>query len=219
MFFKILQVFFISSIVLLSPILSFGQAQDKSVEFGVELGGGHNQFFMQSESPAMHDRTKFSLMPSVRINVNIPSSTDFSIYSFVGYNEFGGKDNGEYPAGGVKFNSEVKIQALEFGLLGLFNVSNFRIGLGTKYNHHLNISDRYEYFRGTHSSWDPRQYSSFMNNWSLDGGFRVEYELLPQFTFGTEGWFGLTDIANNDAENAGMEFRQNHFRLLIGYRF
>ena len=208
----------IGILFLILPLSSFGQnASSTHLNFGIELGGGHNQLFMQADSPAMHDRTAFSVMPSARMYLQLNTSSGFAIYSFAGYNQFGGKDSGDYPAGDVKFSSQIKIQALEFGMFGLYSIADFRFGLGAKYNHHLSISDRYDYFISATADWDWRNYDAFFANSSIDAGLRGEYILNEKFSIGAEGWFGLTDLQNNSQAAQNMSFRQNHFRLLIGY--
>lgn len=191
---------------------------NSAIKIGLEVGGGYNQLFMSADSPGMHDRTAFSILPSARLNIEIPIFSIFSMYAFTGYNEFGGKDPGDYPEGGVKFSSQVKIQTLEFGLIGLFQISEFKIGFGTKYNHHLAISDRYEYFHSASADWDWRNYNTFFKDSSIDGGLRVEYLFQNRFTVGAESWIGLTDLHRDDTSAQNMNFRQNHFRLLFGYR-
>lgn len=210
---------FVGLFLLILPLSAFGQNSSNSLlNIGVELGGGYNQLFIQSNSPAMHDRTAFSFMPSARLSMHIPTYSIFSLYVFAGYNEFGGKDSGDYPAGGVRFSSQVKIQALDFGMFGLFQISEFKIGFGAKYNHHLTFSDRYVYFHSASADWDWRNYDTFFADSSIDGGLRAEYAIQDRFTIGAESWFGLTDLQNESEAAQHMSFRQNHFRLLLGYR-
>jgi len=210
----------IGILLLALPLSSFGQNSSSSLlNFGIALGGGYNQLFMQADSPGMHDRTAFSLMPSARMYLQLNTSIGFAIHTFAGYNEFGGKDSGDYPAGDVKFSSQVKIQALEFGMFGLYRFADFRFGLGTKYNHHLSISDRYDYFISASADWDWRNYDVFFANSSIDAGLRGEYILNKKISIGAESWFGLTDLHKESQAAQSMSFRQNHFRLLIGYQF
>lgn len=164
----------VSTVFLLTISLSvFGQNSTNSIfEYGIEVGAGYNQLFMQSDSPAMHNRTAFSVMPSVRMFIGLNPTSHFGLYTFAGYNEFGGRDSGDYPAGGVKFSSEVNVQALDFGLFGLFRVSDFRFGMGAKYNHHVSVSDRYDYFGSASANWDWRYYDVFFASISrVAGGY------------------------------------------------
>ena len=143
---------------------------------------------MQSDSPGMHDRTAFSVMPSARMYLQLNTSSGFAIYSFAGYYDFGGKDFGDYPAGDVKFSRQVKIQVLEFGLFGLFLVSDFRFGMGAKYNHHLSVSDRNDYFIWASADWDQRNYDAFFAKSSVDFGLKAQYTLNNRLSVGSEGW-------------------------------
>lgn len=210
---------FIGLLFLVLPLSAFGQNTSNSVlNVGIELGGGHNQLFMHYDSPGMRDRTTFSILPTARLYVRLNAPGGFSLYSFAGYNEFGGRDSRNEPlTGGVGFNSQVTIQALEIGLLALYRISDFSFGWGAKYNHHLSISDRFKYFISATADWDWRNYDALFTNSSTDIGIRGEYQFNDRFSIGAESWFGITALQNNSQSAVNMRFKQNHFRLLIGY--
>ncbi len=152
---------------------------------GIEIGGGHNQFFWEYSSRNYYDnRTAFSLMPSARVHYLLPITYNVEIYSFAGYNEFGGhsgKDEEEevsvyrYRHGITTIRDRIRIQNVETGIIGLYNISNVRIGIGAKIYYHLKISDRHRNFPpGAYSEeWDSTPHSYFFGDWSYDGGVRA----------------------------------------------
>ncbi len=195
---------------------------------GIEIGGGHNQLFWDPSSRNLYDRTAYSLMPSARMHFLLPIAYNVEIYSFAGYNEFGGHSGKEgeeeisvYTAshGTTYIRDRIRIQNLETGILGLYNISNVRIGIGAKIYYHLQISDRHRNFPPSWFSheWDSTPHSYFFGDWSYDGGFRAEYMGNAGITFGAEGWFGMSNLASETASR--FDIRQNHFRVLVGYRF
>lgn len=196
---------------------------------GIEIGGGHNQFFWDSQVEGTYDRTAFSFMPAIRIHYVIPIVSNMGIYSFLGYNEFGGRSGEEHyvQRGQVKVKDRIRIQNLETGLFGLYKISNFRFGAGVKVNRHLKISDRHGNWRGVNIILIEN--SDMIRDWSYDGGIRAEYMSNTGITFGAEGWIGLSNLAIENGEDIpsyypnhdweSMKIRQNHFRLLVGFRF
>jgi hypothetical protein len=50
----------------------------------------------------------------------------------------------------------------------------------------------------------------------LDAGIRLEYLSLTGMSLGTEGWFGISDLGKDEYS---IFVKQNHFRILVGYRF
>lgn len=70
---------------------------------GVEIGIGHNQLFWQADeidgTTNSLDRTAFSVLPSARIYYTISISANTKLYTFLGYNEFGGRSaEGPHPS-------------------------------------------------------------------------------------------------------------------------
>lgn len=194
---------------------------------GVEIGGGHNQLFWDSSSRNYYDRTAFFLMPSARMHYLLPIAFNVGIYSFAGYNEFGGHSGkGEEeeisvynPDGITSIRDRIRIQNLETGIIGLYKFSNVRIGIGAKIYYHLQISDRHRNFPfAYHDFWDLTRHTSLFGDRSYDGGVRAEYMNNTGITIGAESWFGLSNLASG-GQRERHDIRQNHFRVLVGYRF
>jgi hypothetical protein len=194
--------------------------------FSIEIGGGYNQLFWEATefdgSKIEADRKAFSLMPSVRISYETNILRKINLSSFVGYNEFGGHSELHHPYSSldpdVRYKDQIKFKNVEAGFFGKYPISNINIGIGMKVNYHIDFEQRsyYENNPQGQNGWNTSDDSFFFKNWSLDAGFRLEYPIFQNFSFGTEGWFGLTDLGK---DKYPIFVRQNHFRLLIGYRF
>lgn len=82
--------------LLLSGCVSpaIGQPDSINLEgFGIEVGAGYNQLFWEANTifgEEHNNRTAFSIMPSIRIHYQRSIGSYVTIYSFFGYNEFGG---------------------------------------------------------------------------------------------------------------------------------
>lgn len=191
---------------------------------GIEIGLGHNQLFWQAEgidgSTVTGNRTALSVMPSARIHYTASVTSDIGIYSFFGYNEFGGRSEEDtHPASTdpeVLYKDRIRFQNLEAGVFGLYRISAFSVGLGAKVNRHLKMTNRSHFQNHSQAldGWSTSEIDSFFTDWSTDGGIRIEYLAVAGITFGVESWFGLSDLSNYDSN-----IRQNHYRFLLGYRF
>lgn len=144
------------------------------------------------------------------------------MYSFLGYNEFGGHskldESDAFLDPNVRYQDEYKFRSIEAGFLGTYPISSLHIGIGAKVNYHFDIEQRYYYENhpGGQNGWQTDDDPFFFNDWSLDAGVRLEYPIYQSFILGTEGWFGITDLGKNKYP---IFVRENHFRLMIGYRF
>jgi len=214
-------LFFIPNIALaqLSTILPDG--------LGIELGIGHNQLFWQAEdideTTIRANRTALSIMPSARIHYTISVTADAGLYTFFGYNEFGGRSKESqhtaFTNADVLYKDRFRFQNLEAGIIGLYRISHVNVGLGAKANYHLNISQRHHFQNHPQGQdgWGSSDVDFFFKDWSIDGGIRIEYLVTNGISLGGEGWFGLSDLS--DVDDISMDIRQNHFRFLLGYRF
>lgn len=209
---------------------SITSAQQSSIlldGLGIEVGIGHNQLFWHAEHvdeiPIHANRTTFSIMPSVRIHYTISVTADAGLYTFFGYNEFGGRSKESqhiaFTNADVLYKDRFRFQNLEAGIFGLYRISLVNVGLGAKVNHHLNISQRshFQNHPQEQDGWDSSDVAFFFKDWSIDGGIRIEYLVTNGISLGGEGWFGLSDLS--DIDNSSINIRQNHFRILLGYRF
>jgi len=226
---------FVSTVIFISP--QFASAQLSSIVpdgLGIEIGIGHNQLFWEAAdidgSTNRTNRTALSIMPSARIFYATSITSSVGLYSFFGYNEFGGhseeNQHSSFTDAEVLYKDRFRFQNLEAGILGLYRISGFNIGLGAKVNHHLKITQRH-YFQNHpqgQDGWGTSEVEFFFKDRSFDGGIRIEYLIFNRVTLGGEGWFGISDLSEfendlSDADEVSMNIRQNHFRFLLGYRF
>jgi len=162
-------------------------------------------------------------MPSARIHYTVSVAKDAGLYTFFGYNEFGGhsveSQHSSFTNPDVLYRDRYRFQNLEAGILGLYHISGFNVGLGAKVNRHLKITQHYHFQNHPQGrdGWGSSEVDFIFKDWSIDGGIRIEYLVFKGITFGGEGWFGISDLS--DVDNDLMNIRQNHFRFLLGYRF
>lgn len=201
------------TVMIVIPSMVSAQITEKiPIGSGIEIGGGHNQLYLDSELFGTHDRTAFSLMPSARIHYLAPLVVDFGIYFLLGYNEFGGRSGEDYSDKRIQIQDRVRLRNLETGMIGLYKILNFQFGMGAKVNRHLQVSKNK--YRGTGFSL-PNEFG----DWSYDGGVRVEFMSKAGITIGAESWIGLSNLAPEGVFRHSMDIRQNHYRFLVGYRF
>lgn len=194
--------------------------------FGFEIGGGYNQLFWSATnadgSTTSFNRTAFSFMPSARIHYQFSIFKKTTLYTFTGYNEFGGHSKLEQSTviliEDVRYQDQLKFRNLEAGLIGLYNISDLRFGIGAKGNYRIGLEHRYYYENHPQrlDGWRSDDVSYYFNNLSVDVGIRLEYPIFRNILLASEGWFGITDLSK---EEHNMFVRENHFRLMVGYRF
>lgn len=194
--------------------------------FGIEIGGGYNQLFWEATeldgSKINANRTAFSLMPSARLSYDFNIFKKINLYSFIGYNEFGGYStlgpsdfilNPDY-----RYKDQITFKNIESGIFGTYPVSHFVIGVGTKVNYHFDFEQKsyHENHPQGINGWHSSDFSFFFKDWSVDAGIRLEYPIFKSVILTMEGWFGLTDLGKDQYP---IFVRENHFRILLGYRF
>ena len=118
----------------------------------------------------------------------------------------------------VRYQDQLKFRNLEAGLIGLYNISDLRFGIGAKGNYRIGLEHRYYYENHPQrlDGWRSDDVSYYFNNLSVDVGIRLEYPIFRNILLASEGWFGITDLSK---EEHNMFVRENHFRLMVGYRF
>ncbi len=94
------QYLFISFLLCMFCVLVFptySKAQKSSIKpngFSIEIGAGYNQLFWKARNingnMTSANRTALSIMPSLRISYEFDVYSKISLYSFLGFNEFGG---------------------------------------------------------------------------------------------------------------------------------
>lgn len=227
--------FLVVTVLFLLPQIASAQLSSIVPDgLGIEIGIGHNQLFWQAEeideSTIRANRTALSIMPSARIHYTTSVTSSVGLYTFFGYNEFGGhseeNQHSAFTDAEVMYKDRFRFQNLEAGIFGLYRISDFNVGLGAKVNHHLEITQRHHFQNHPQGQdgWGSSDVDFFFKDWSIDGGIRIEYLVFNGITLGGEGWFGISDLSdsNNDlsgVDEVSMNIRQNHFRFLLGYRF
>ncbi|MEX0720732.1 MAG: hypothetical protein WD059_08705 [Balneolaceae bacterium] len=220
---------FVITLLMLGSASSSIYAQEASAFFrglGIEIGGGYNQLLWEATDvdggKESYDRTAFSLMPSIRISYEFDVFSKINLHPFIGYNEFGGHSKLEsvdwFLNSDVLYKDQYRFRNLEFGIYGTYSISRINMGAGFKLNYHLEIEQKnyYENHPQDINGWRTSDNSFLFKDLSLDAGIRLEYPIIQKVKIGAEGWFGITDLGK---EEYPIFVRQNHFRLLIGYRF
>jgi len=210
---------------------NYVKAQNTSIipdGFGIEIGAGYNQLFWKARNISGNmttaNRTALSIMPSFRISYESNIYSNISLYSFLGYNEFGGYSklgkSISFTDPNVLYKDQITFKTLDLGLLGLYKYSDFNVGVGVKVNRHLKTRNRsyYENRPDGQNGWSTNDESFFFGDWSADAGLRFEYLTPFKIVLGAESWFGITNLSNKKYSN-DLHIHENHFRLLVGYRF
>lgn len=202
---------------------------------GIEAGAGYNQFYPHDVSFGSY--THFSLQPTLRLSYKLPVRKLMSAVPFVGYSRFGGRTaTGE---GGAA----LWLSSLETGMHLMREAEHVQLGVAAKANRHLGLAGRM--LLPAAGTWHPAD-ALAVTPWSLDVGLRLGAE-VSQLLVGLETWFGFTSVAVRSASTAEKAFgrsgeaadrfydaqrrvleamntmlttfHQNHFRLLLGWRF
>jgi len=188
---------------------------------GIEIGGGHNQLLwhVNAEPPFVtasdHPREELSFTPTVRLTYELSPFEDAQLLPFVGYDKFGGK-SGEDPDG---YKDEYWISAVDVGVLAAYRAGQFTFGPGLKYNRLIKETVR-SYMAPTGQTsprrWVEDDASFFFKNFSYDVGARVSLE-VSHWSVSGEAWFGITRMEKGEFDNL-LDIRENHFKILVGYR-
>ncbi|MCW8848550.1 MAG: hypothetical protein OQJ81_01125 [Melioribacteraceae bacterium] len=144
------------------------------------------------------DRTNFKFAPNVRLSYKYKYKPSFLMTPFVGYNQIGG----------YRKDDTYVFEAVEIGTFALYKISNFSLGVGTKFSFILNAEYKY-----LNSDWDR---SDWFTKQTADLGLRASYSIKP-FILSVESWFGIFNLGNGILEKANIH--QNHYRILLGYLF
>jgi hypothetical protein len=187
---------------------------------GIEVGGGHNQLkWHVNASPPFttasdHPRQEFSFTPIFRLSYQFNPFQLGQLLAFIGYDKFGGKSASD-PAG---YKDEYWISAVDIGLIGAYRIADFTFGPGLKYNRHIKKTIRSYglYGQTSQRSWAENDETIFLKDFSYDLGGRISWEIL-HWSLSGEAWFGITRLEKDQLTGA-LDIRENHFRILVGYR-
>lgn len=202
-------------VLALSTVSQSLRSQDFPYGLGVEIGWGYNQIFAKSLIPIQQphserlERNGFSAMPTVRLKYELPVADFITLTPFAGYNRFGGRN---FRANGYK--DQFWFDVIEAGLFGTYPIGSIRFGAGLKANHHFKITA--SYFGGAAGQvWDDRNMGWLFRRWSYDVGVRESFN-FSHWNVAVESWFGVSSFQTPGLDGKA-QWRQNHFRLLVGY--
>ncbi|MBU2446093.1 MAG: hypothetical protein KJ666_11080 [Bacteroidetes bacterium] len=187
---------------------------------GIEVGGGHNQlkWHINPHPPFVAEQEKtrqeFSFTPTFRLSYQVSIFDEIRAGLFLGFNRFGGRSIQE-PNG---YKDEFWIDAIDIGVFTTYTVGYIAFGGGLKHNRHLRMLTRYygSYNQTTPRSWEEHEDNIFFKNSSTNAGVRLSFILAPWSVSG-ESWFGITQLEKAEFDKL-LNIRENHFRILLGYR-
>ena len=183
---------------------------------GIEVGGGHNQLL--SNAPYLtdqmfeltSDKKNLSFTPTIRVNYKWDTTKTILFISFIGYNQFGGKEKL-----GNGYQGQFWFDALECGSVGMFSISSFAFGVGLKANYIMKVNVRWlgsiYMSPSPNDSWSEADVTDSFSRLSFDVGVRASYN-YQHFSINLESWFGFTELFN-----VVSGVRENHYRILLGY--
>ena len=187
---------------------------------GIELGGGHNELIWHSiydpQRAPDYSHNSFFLTPTVRVSYTLHVVDRTDVLPFFGYTRFGGKQSPK-PNG---YHDEFWFDALEMGLITTYSVEFFHFGLGGEANRHLKATSRW--FgdalapSNEEGEWNETEVTDWFRDWSFDLGLRMGWG-ISNVTLAAEAWFGVTQLENSNLDQF-INIRQNHYRMLLGYK-
>jgi hypothetical protein len=187
---------------------------------GLEIGGGHNQLLWRVnpdpplQEEGSYDRQKLSFTPTVRLSYQMQPFESIALVPFVGYNRVGGKSS-VWSSG---YEDRFWFDALELGGFLTWQTGVFAIGPGAKYSHYFKKTVFYfdSFLETGPRHWKEVPEEIFFKNESSDLGIRLSM-LFSHWSFSAESWFGIVRLERDDLDKY-LDLRENHFRLLVGYR-
>lgn len=182
-------------------------------EFNIEVGFGYNQIFWSGNQQSIN-RMAFPTTPTARFAIIEKHTRQVKFTFFSSFNQLGGKSKNETG----DFYDEFSLYTIDAGCIVTYGTFATRLGIGIKHNWHLeakaieyNYFDKYELVKISDAD-------GFINKRSFDVGFRLEKILLNHIVLSFETWFGITNMAHDFVQKT-IHIKQNHFRLLLGYKF
>jgi hypothetical protein len=196
-----------------------------------ELGAGYDQLFWKwpagsyngeggrYEYPGgSNNRTAFSISATIRALYNVRLKRNIYLISFLGYDRLGGKsdikDNG--------YKDEYWWNCINLGSIFSVKPKHYEIGVGLKVNYIVKVIGRYyggfDWPSDSERSWSKDNWSREFTKFSYDAGIRAGFG-RGHFYYLAEAWLGLSNlVAGSGFADAGVRARENHFRVLLGYR-
>lgn len=187
---------------------------------GAEVGAGYNQLFARASlsaptnSPSKLTRDGFSIIPTVRVKYESALFESVRLTPFVSFNRFGGFQS--QPNG---YKDEFWFDVLDAGIFASYSFGPYQLGPGIKINRHLRVSGRW--FGGANlesnegQAWREDEVTGWFRRWSSDLSLRGSYR-FSNWNVALESWFGISSFQQPSLDGL-VNWRQNHFRVLLGY--
>lgn len=217
----------LASLVATSLLPAASAQQSLLNGLGLEGGFGYSGLsYITEEEPGLVEdvsRTAPYFTPGVRLQYNRQLHNAVHVMPFFGYTAFGGRSAaGDIPDTFPDYEDRFRFRALEGGAFVLYEVAGVQLGAGLKVNRHLEVTQR-AFNRSvgpggpSEPFWITTDFDFLFDDWSVDGGLRVEYEVLPHMVVATEGWLGLSRLENELVAEV-LNIRSRHVRIALAYR-
>ena len=184
--------------------------------FGIEAGVGYNSMDIIVLSNTGVDSTvtmnHFWLQPSLRLHYDIRMTAiglknNLLLKTLLGYYTFGGKLNPDNYGNSIV----IALGSIEAGAGLAFDFNHlFQITPMIKGQYIFSASERFIQV----TSKTPIDIKKDFKNFSSNAGLQLRFK-YKHFTFGAEGWFGLTSFHKAEIHSA----KEKNYRLMIGYEF
>jgi hypothetical protein len=185
--------------------------------FAFELGAGYDQLYWKHPGGS-NNRLAFSISPTIRALYGVHLKNNIYLIPFIGYDRLGGKsstkDNG--------YIDEYWWNCVNFGSIISTKPKDYEIGIGIKTNVIIRSIGRYyggfDWPADSERSWSKNNWTSEFAKISFDCGIRFGCGKKHLYS-AIEAWLGFGNLVKGSGfADAGVKARENHFRLLLGYR-
>lgn len=185
----------------------------------LELGANYPSLSwkINESNQGNEDRKELWVKPNLQAGYRINIFHNFFVKLFVGYISFGGRSK-EVQYG---YKDKIVINALEVGTSLLYRINNLELGIGAKWNKHLNITQYHYGYSGFNSSprqWEEEDMSFFFKKSSFDWGVRISYLLIYKLNIFTEYWTSIQDIESDNLSQY-INIRNRTIKFGVGYNF
>jgi len=188
----------------------------KAEGFGIEVGVGCNTMNIKLRSLSRTDSsvslTHLWMQPCLRLHYDvvltkIGNTGRLNLKPFIGYYTFGGKVKPD--ASG--YTEILSFSSIEAGAGITYDIKNlFQITPLIKGQYIIAASERF--IRDV--SVPSADLKNTTQTFSANAGLQIRFK-YHRFTAGAEAWLGLTDFN----KSKGSTYKENNYRVLIGYEF
>jgi hypothetical protein len=192
---------------------------------GLETGMGRSEMTWSDQTAwGEFSLEDFSLSPEIRGFYHFQVVDNIYIHSFIGYQQI--KGIGIEPVWIYSLNQKYTLDRVFVGGNFLYHFSKINVytGLGLKVLK-INSATLESHTNDPSYPWslEKQDLKNTFNEYSLDIGIIANFEIL-NFLLSLEGWFGVTNLHKipdyGSAEIAPLHLtiKENHFRILLGYK-